>query len=169
MELARMEQLGLVRQERAADGRRVVIHVVQLHPAWAPLRALVRTLAEPEDVLKMTLAGLPHIAAGFIFGSVARGDAHPDSDCDFMVITDALATAEEYRAVKTALAVRAGETGLALGRELSIVIYSMEQLRSRVDSGHGFISRVLLGAKRWVRGSARDIEARLQLPAGVIP
>lgn len=168
MELARMEQLGLVRQERATDGRQVVVHVVQLHPAWAPLRALVRTYADPEDVLKMTIAGLPHLAAAFIFGSVARGDARPESDCDFMVITDASATAEEYRAVKTALAVQAGESGLALGRELSVAVYSVQELQARVAAGHAFISRVLLGAKRWVRGSARDLEARLQLRAGVV-
>jgi len=168
MELARMEQLGLVRQERAADGRHVVVRAAQLHPAWAPLRALVRTYADPEDLLKMTLAGLPHLAAAFIFGSVARGDARPDSDCDFMVIIDASATAEEYRAVKTALAVQAGETGLALGRELSVAVYSVQELQARIAAGHGFISRVLLGAKRWVRGSASELEARLQVSAGVI-
>lgn len=166
MELARMERLGLVRQERAADGRHVVVHVAQLHPAWAPLRALVRTYADPEDVLRMTIAGLPHVVSAFIFGSVARGDARPESDCDLMVIIDA--TAEEYRAVKTALAVQAGEAGLALGRELSVVVYSVTELQARVAAGHAFISRVLLGAKRWVRGSARELEARLQLPAGVI-
>lgn len=168
MELARMERLGLVRQERATHGRHVVVHVAQLHPAWAPLRALVRTYADPEDVLKMTIAGLPHVVAAFIFGSVARGDARSDSDCDFMVIIDSSASAEEYRMVKTELAMQAGESGLALGRELSVAVYSVTELQARVASGHAFISRVLLGAKRWVRGSARDLEARLQLPAGVI-
>lgn len=168
MELARMEQLGLVRQERATDGRRVVIHAMQLHPAWMPLRALVRTLATPEDVLAMAIVGVPHIASAFIFGSVARGTARPESDCDFMVITDALATPEVHQRVKTEISGRAGAAGDALGRELSVAVYSLDEFRARVHAGQGFVSRVLVGAKRWVRGSAEDLASRLDLPVGAI-
>lgn len=168
MELARMQSLGLIRQERTPDDRHVVIRAVQLHPAWTPLRALVRTLATPEDVLTMAIAGLPHIAGAFIFGSVARGDARTESDCDFMVITDAAATPEEHQRIKLEIGGRAGAAGDALGRELSLAIYSMDNVRTRVHAGQGFVTRVLAGAKRWVRGSADDLAVRLDLPIGAI-
>jgi predicted nucleotidyltransferase len=168
IELARMEALGLIRRERSSENRHVVIRAVQLHPAWPPLRSMVRILAAPEDVLAMAITGLPHIAAAFIFGSVARGEARAESDCDFMVITDAAATPEEHQRVKADLSGRAGAAGDALGRELSIAIYSMDDFRTRVQTGQGFVMRVLAGAKRWVRGSAHDLAARLDMPTRAI-
>lgn len=158
-ELARMESLGLVRQERSVDRHHVVVRALHLHPAWMPLRALVRTLAAPEDVLAMALAGVPHIAGAFIFGSVARGTARPDSDCDLMVVTDA--TPDEHERITAELQLRAGAAGDALGRELSLAMYSMDDLRLRLHAGQGFVTRVLSGSKRWVQGAPNDIATRL--------
>jgi predicted nucleotidyltransferase len=168
VELARMKQIGLVHEERTADGRRVTIRAVQTHPAWAPLRTLVRMYALPEDVLKMTIAGLPHIAAAFIFGSVARGTARPESDCDVMVVLADAATLEERRSVETALAVQIGETSLALGREVSVIVYTAEEMRARFLAGQGFMAAVVSGPKRWVSGTALALERLLWAPAGAV-
>ncbi|MHB8837516.1 MAG: nucleotidyltransferase domain-containing protein [Gemmatimonadaceae bacterium] len=153
IEIARMESLGLVRRERSTDDRRVGVRLVPDHPAWTALRTLVRVLAQPEDVLKMTVAGLPHVAAAFVYGSVASGDAAPESDCDFMVVTAPEATRDDQHAIEKALAVQTGETSRALGRELQVVVYSARELRTRAGAGRGFVPRVMEGAKRWVVGS----------------
>lgn len=159
-----MEALGLVRRERSTDERRVGVRVVAVHPAWTALRTLVRVFAQPEDVLKMTVAGLPHIAAAFVYGSVASGEATPESDCDFMVVTDPEATRDERRAVEKALAVQTGDTSRALGRELQVVVYSAQELRRHAGTGRGFVPRVMEGAKRWVVGSADVLQSLIVVP-----
>lgn len=148
-----MEALGLVRRERGTEDRRVFVRAVIGHPAWMALRTLVRTFAAPEDVLQMLVAGMPDIAAAFVYGSVARGDAIAESDCDFMVVTAPGLSAESYQAVEQGLAVQTGSTSLALGRDLSVAVYSAETLQSKAARGHGFVVRVLADKKRWVRGS----------------
>jgi predicted nucleotidyltransferase len=160
MEIARMEKLGLVRREHVPDDRRVCVHVVASHPAWPALRALVRAYVAPEDILKVTVAGIPGIAAAFVYGSMARGDATPESDCDFLVVTIAGLSLEEHQAVEQALAVQTGNTSLALGRELSVAVYSAESMRRKAADRHGFLSRVLSGKRRWVCGSEAEL-ARL--------
>jgi len=164
MEVARMEELGLVRREHVPDDRRVCVHAVRSHPAWPALRTLVRTYAAPEDVLKMTVAGVPGIAAAFVYGSMARGDATPESDCDFLVVTVPGLPLEAHQAVEQTLAVQTGNTSLALGRELSVAVYSTESMRRKAVDGHGFVARVLAGKKRWVRGSEAEL-ARLLTPS----
>ena len=112
----------------------------------------------------MTVAGLPHVAAAFVYGSVASGEATPESDCDFMVVTGPEATRDERRAVEKALAVQTGDTSRALGRELQVVVYSAQELRTRASAGRGFVPRVMEGAKRWVVGSADALESLIAVP-----
>jgi predicted nucleotidyltransferase len=157
VEVARMEALGLVRRERGTEDRRVFVRAVSGHPAWIALRTLVRTYAAPEDVLRMMVAGMPGIAAAFVYGSVARGDAITESDCDFMVVTAPGLSAESYQEIEQALAVQTGSTSLALGRDLSVAVYSAETMQRKAASGHGFVTRVLADTKRWVRGSDADL------------
>lgn len=161
MEVTRMESLGLLRRERSPDSRKVVLRVNTTHPAWPALRTLVRTYATPEDVLRMTVAGIPGIAAAFVYGSVARGDATPESDCDFLVVTAPGLSPEALQSVEQALAVQTGSSSLALGRDLSVAVYSAEAIKRKMASGHGFIARIMADQKRWVRGSAADMATLL--------
>lgn len=164
VEVARLEGLGLVRRERGTENRRVCVRAVLGHPAWTALRTLVRTFAQPEDVLKMMMAGMPGIAAAFVYGSVARGDATADSDCDLMVVIAPELSAASHHAIEQALAVQTGSTSLALGRDLSVAVYSAETLQRKAASGHGFVVRVLADTKRWVRGSDAEFADLVRTP-----
>ncbi|MDQ8155437.1 MAG: nucleotidyltransferase domain-containing protein [Gemmatimonadota bacterium] len=157
-ELARMTRLGLVRQEYRAD-RRVYVHTVAGHPGWHALRALVRTYAPAVDIVRVTVSGVRGIALAFVFGSVARGDAVAESDCDVFVVTEPGTTIEEKRAVVQALAVQSYDAGAALGRELSFAVYSVEDVQRLLAVPHGFVSRVFDAPKLWVRGSDEDLRA----------
>jgi len=165
-ELARMERLGLVTQEHRAD-RRVYVRPVLTHPVWSSLHALVRAYATPADILRITMAGIADIAVAFVFGSVARGEADERSDCDVFVVTAPGTSVEAKRAVVRALAVQSADTSRALGREVSFVVYRLEELQRRLAVPQGFASRVLSGPKLFVRGAERELRALLRAPREV--
>lgn len=76
-----LERLGLITTE--AIGRAGVHRVNEGHAAIAPLRALASPIEMLTRVVEETVRG---VEAVIVFGSVARGDAHADSDVDLVVI-----------------------------------------------------------------------------------
>jgi len=76
-----LDRLGLITTE--AVGRAGVHRVNEAHAAIAPLRAL----ASPIEMLTRVVEGaVRDVDVVIVFGSVARGDAHADSDVDLAVI-----------------------------------------------------------------------------------
>ena len=69
-----------------AIGRAGVHHINEGHAAIAPLRALASPIEMLTRVVEETVRG---VEAVIVFGSVARGDAHADSDVDLVVIAPA--------------------------------------------------------------------------------
>jgi predicted nucleotidyltransferase len=79
-----LERLGLTTTE--AIGRAGVHRVNEGHAAITPLR----TLASPIEMLtRVVEEAVRGVEAVIVFGSVARGDAHADSDVDLVVIAPA--------------------------------------------------------------------------------
>jgi predicted nucleotidyltransferase len=146
-ELARLESLGVVR--RRLDGRLVRYELVQSNPRWRALRALIRELADPVDVLRNALVDVPHIDAAFIFGSIARGDEREDSDVDVFLLGNDIPDDVLYR--------RTIEAGILLGREVNIVQLTLDELAGRIESGSSFIRNVVGGPKLWLAGSPDDL------------
>lgn len=153
-ELARLEELGMIRRER--DGRLVRFRRVADHPRWAVFRGLVREFAEPTALLRTALVEVPGIDAAFIYGSFARGDMHPDSDIDVFALGNSLRDLD----VRLALTQGMLEAAMLLDREVNVTRYTRDTLEARRDDG--FLSAVLAGPKTWLVGD----EAVL-LPGGV--
>ena len=84
-ELSRLVEMDLVRRER--EGRRVVYVRTGFTREWLAIDRLVATYAIPL-LLRAALVAIPGVEAAFIFGSLARGDARPDSDVDLLVYGD---------------------------------------------------------------------------------
>src|ERR1035437_46511 len=82
-ELARLAQAGLVTARR--DGNRVYYQANQQNPVYGDLRSMVLKTAGLVGVLQGALQ-IPGIELAFVFGSVASGKAHADSDVDLMII-----------------------------------------------------------------------------------
>jgi len=76
--------LGLV---QTATAGRATLHTINLgHYAVAPLRILVDPMAAVRAVIGEVVDGQVHEV--ILFGSVARGEATPESDIDLAVIAD---------------------------------------------------------------------------------
>jgi predicted nucleotidyltransferase len=151
-ELARLESLGVVR--RRLDGRLVRYELVEENPRWRALRSLVRELADPVEVVRNALADVPGIDAAFVFGSFARGDTREDSDVDVFIIDGGIP--EHQRARRTI------DAEILLGREVSVVQMTRDEIASRIESGSSFIRDVFQGSKVWLIGSEADIQPELE-------
>jgi predicted nucleotidyltransferase len=149
-ELARLERLGIVR--RRPEGRRVRYVLDERSPRWRALRDLVREMADPVDVLRSALAEIAGIAAAFVFGSIARGDARDDSDIDLFIVDDGAPEGDDELARSTL------EVGVLLRREVNVVRMSRSELAARNRAGSGFARDVLDGPKLWVIGTDVDLD-----------
>jgi predicted nucleotidyltransferase len=146
-ELARLENLDVI--QRRKDGRRIRYELNEGHSRWRALRALIRELANPVDVVRNALADVPGIQAAFIFGSIARGDERADSDIDVFLLGSDIPDRVLYR--------RTIEAGILLGREVNVVQMTHDELASRVEAGSSFIRNVLAGAKLWLVGGPDEL------------
>jgi predicted nucleotidyltransferase len=151
-ELARLETLGIVRRRR--EGRLVRYELIESSPRWRAMRALIRELADPVDVVRNALADVPGIAAAFVFGSFARGDTRDDSDVDVFIVNDGVP--ERQRARRTI------DAEIFLGREVSVIQMTRDEIARRMESGSSFIRNVFGGPKVWLVGSEVDIQAEVE-------
>lgn len=141
-ELDRFHRLGLI--EKTKEGRRVLYRLNLASERWRAMRALVRKLAQPSEILREAFAGVPGVEAAFVFGSHARGDAGTDSDVDLFLVADE----HTSRAVQESLS----EAESLIGRDVDVITYSAAGLRHRLRSGNHFVGRVRREPKQWVAG-----------------
>ena len=146
-ELARLEAMGLVRRER--EGRRVLYVRSGYTPQWRAIEALVGEYGIPL-LLRDALADVPGIEAAFIFGSLARGDARPDSDVDLLIYGD-----PELSALGHAV----GDLALVLDRRLDVKTYDRARFIRDNRFGASFLPSALAGPKLWLTGSEEDLPA----------
>lgn len=151
-ELARLESLGIVRRRR--EGRLVRYELIESSPRWRAMRALIRELADPVDVVRNALADVPGIAAAFVFGSFARGDTREDSDVDVFILDDGVP--ERQRARRTI------DAEIFLGREISVVQMTRGEIAQRIQSGSSFIRNVFGGPKVWLVGNEADVQTIME-------
>jgi predicted nucleotidyltransferase len=119
-------------------------------PVYPELKALIGKTEGVVAKLREQLELLPSIRIAFVFGSVSRDEARPDSDLDLVVIGSV-----SFRSVIRAV----GKAQMELRREINPVVYSEAELRRRVSRGDHFITDVMRGAKLFVIGTPDDLEA----------
>ena len=102
----------------------------------------------PAVLRRPLLALREQIDLAFVYGSVAAGHELASSDIDVLVVSG-----HDPRELATVLA----EAGEQLGREVNVVVYSADELRSRIAAGSTFLTGVLDGAKIWLLGDDADL------------
>ena len=149
-ELARLAGSGLLTVEQVGNQKRYRANADS--PIHDELVSIVRKtfgLALPLQQALAPLAG--QISAAFVYGSVAKGSDRAASDIDVMLVSDTLAYAEVMTVLDPLIA--------RLGREVKPTLYTNAELRSRIESGNSFITRVLQQPRIWLIGNDDDLAA----------
>ncbi len=141
-ELGRLESMGLVRRE--PEGRRILFVRDSAHPQWRAIDSLVGAYA-PAEVLRHVLWDVPGVEAAFIFGSMARGDARPDSDIDLLVYGDSIPQGAVGRALL--------EAAVVLDRPVDAKRYDRNRFLRDARPHASFLPHALMGPKLWLIGS----------------
>ncbi len=147
-ELKSLAQAGIL--VRTVSNGRVYYQANHGCPIYPELHRLIDKTAGIGVNLAMLLGSLEGIRVAFIFGSVARGEAGPESDVDLAVVGDA-----SFRDVVGAI----GAAQLSLGRDVNPVVYKAAELRRRVARGDHFALELMAASKQFVVGAQDELEA----------
>jgi predicted nucleotidyltransferase len=146
-ELKGLTSVGLLKSRR--DGNRVYFSANPDHPAHRELSALVLKTDGLAGVLGKALTD-PEVQLAFVFGSIARGETHAESDVDLMVIGSI-----GLRGLTKLL------SGVAevVGREINPHILTPEEFCERKRSKDHFVTSVLAAPKLFVKGTEHELAA----------
>ncbi|KQZ77579.1 hypothetical protein ASD55_06800 [Rhodanobacter sp. Root561] len=146
-ELRALAELGLLAREEV--GRQVHYRANTGNPVFEELASLLRKTAGLADLLRDALVPLAdRIKGAFVYGSMASGKTHPDSDVDVMVI-GAPGFAEVVLALQS--------TQETLRREVNPTVLSQEEFLERRKERDGFVARVWKEPKLWLIGDPDEL------------
>lgn len=149
-ELEKLESAGLLQVTRVGNQRHYRAN--SNNPVYNELLAIVKKTFGIADIIKAALLNVDEqISWAFIYGSVAKGDDTASSDIDLLVVAESLAYAD-LMAVLT-------DTEQSLGRPVNPSIYTIEQIKNKLQDNNAFLSRIMEQPKIWVKGSDNDIRA----------
>jgi predicted nucleotidyltransferase len=148
-ELTSLEQSGILQQRK--DGRRTYYKAETRSPIFRELQGIFEKTVGLIPTLRIALRHFEKkIACAFVYGKIAHREEHATSDVDLMII---------------------GSVGLAdlapilrkiekrLGREVNVTNYSVDEFRQKATAGDHFLTTILKGALRFVKGERRDLDA----------
>jgi uncharacterized protein len=149
-ELGNLAKLKLVRIER--KGNRCFYQANTENSLFPDLQSIMlkTSLETVPDVMKKALRTLkPKIRTAFVYGSVARREAKPESDIDVMIVGDT--TFDE-------VVPRLAKAEAKLHREINPTIYSEPEFRARLIDGNHFLNTVMGDEKLFVIGDAGAVQ-----------
>ncbi len=144
-ELQKLAEMGAVYREE--EEGRVYFSANEEHGAWRAWTLLLRSAADPADVLREALVDAQGVEVAFVYGSAVRGDERTDSDVDVFLILDSESNPARFRR-------QLSNAELLIGKPLDVIEYTTVATRERALSGNPFLARVLAEPKAWLRGDA---------------
>ncbi|MCK4593268.1 nucleotidyltransferase domain-containing protein [bacterium] len=132
---------------RRKDGRQIYYKANHNSPIFKELKSIIIKTTGLTDTIRDALQSL-HISLAFIFGSYALGTETVESDVDVMIIGDV-----EYDEVIS----RLWKVGKTIERELNPVIYSLFDLKKKLNTSDHFIKQVLNSEKIYLFGGEDDL------------
>ena len=119
------------------------------NPVYNELVNIVRKTFGIADVIREALMPVyENIDLAFIYGSIAKKEETSNSDIDLLVISDSLA----YTDLMTVLA----DAESSLARTINPSIYTVAQIKDKLQQDNAFLTRVMEQPKLWIKGCDDD-------------
>ena len=131
-------QTGLVNEMVA--GRASMVELNRNHLAAGPVLALARLRGELIRRLRERLSAWPDLLGAWLFGSVARGDADPDSDVDLLIVAQDLRSTDLH----ARLAQLHSDVRSWTGNELQVVEHTPASWRKLVRAKNPLVAQIRL-------------------------
>lgn len=148
-ELDKMTDSGLLTLQ--SKGNQKHYQANKACPIFSELHGIVIKTFGIVDVLRVALEPImANVIYAFVYGSVAKGTEKSKSDIDLMLIGSELSYTEIME-----LLIPAEDQ---LGRTINPTVYSLEDLRKKIDQENSFVTRVMEQPKIIVKGSEDDIK-----------
>lgn len=145
-ELTALVGFGVLQRKQV--GRQVFYRVDPACPVLPELTGLLRKTAGVVDVLRDGLAPLAdRIVAAFVYGSMATGDIHANSDVDLMIV-GSVGFADVVLALESAQA--------AIRREVNPTVLNPVEFTERRKQKDSFIASIWKEPKLWLLGNADE-------------
>jgi predicted nucleotidyltransferase len=145
-ELTTLADAGLIL--RARTGNQVFYRANRDHPAYAELHALLAKTAGVFHQLAEALSPLTErIQFAFVYGSFARGEENAESDIDLMIVGSV--TLDE-------LLEQLAPVERALHRPVNPTVYSLEELRAKLQADNHFLKAIQRGKNIFLIGDEHE-------------
>lgn len=145
-EMTKLSKMGLVKSRQ--DGNRLYYRANSQHPLFPEIRGLVEKTSGVQALLRDALRDA-EIRVAFIFGSIAKGKARPESDVDLLVIGDL--------GLRKLAKLLSGATE-RIGREINPHVMSVDEFHRKVQKKEHFISSVMSSEKIFVIGDEDELK-----------
>jgi predicted nucleotidyltransferase len=150
-ELTTLADAGLILRSRT--GNQVFYRANREHPAYGELHALLAKTTGVFYQLAKALAPLAkRIQFAFVYGSFARGEENAESDIDLMVVGSV--------SLDDVLE-RIAPVERTLRRPVNPTVYSLKELKAKLQSGNHFLKAIQKGKNGFLIGDEREFK---QLP-----
>ena len=137
-ELARLAQAGIITLTR--KGNQSHYQANRECPIYDELKGLIRKTVGVAGVLQQALAPLlPVLDQAFVYGSVAKGEDHADSDIDIMLVGEDLSYSEIMELLEPAEA--------QLQRSVNPTLYTPEEFQLRLADKQHFLTQVMANSR----------------------
>lgn len=149
-ELDRLERSGLVSVYRV--GAQKHYQANRNAPIFDELRGIVVKTVGLTDPLRDALRRIrPRVQLAMVFGSIARGEDHVDSDIDLLVVADDLPLERLFS--------RLEPLEKRLGRKINPTFYSTREYTLRRERSNPFLKKVLAGPRILLVGDPDAVTA----------
>lgn len=147
-ELKTLSKNGILRTRR--EGNRLYFQAETDSPIFKSLQDLMQqTLGVIPALEEAMLPFADKIEFGFIYGSVAKGVEHSQSDVDLMIIG-------KIGLADLASAMRNLEN--KFDREINVNCYKKDEFKKKLDTKNHFISQIVNNEKLFIKGNADEFE-----------
>lgn len=147
-ELARLADSGLVTVGRVGTQKHYQANPKS--PIFAELSSIAQKTLGLAEPLREALAPLAkHIAAAFVFGSVAKRSDATASEIDLLVLSDSIDYADLFAVLRSAEE--------RLGRIVNPTVYTPATWRRKRKDGNAFVVKVSAQTKVFLIGTEEDL------------